>query len=108
MRSFIERHGETRFTNRLDPSPHGTRDRAGYVEVNSKTGERAFLFLSSGLREAINGHDLKRGIAALSAAGWLRREDARQAASVRKIEGTSHRVYIVELPDEEPALRSVA
>lgn len=106
VRGFIERHGETRFTDRVNPSPHGTRDRAGYVEVDPQSGERTYLFLGSGLREAIGGFDLKRGIAALSSAGWLRREDARQAASVRKIEGAAHRVYIVGLPDLEASLRA--
>jgi putative DNA primase/helicase len=100
VRSFIERHGETRFTNRLNPSQHGTRDRAGFIEEDHESGHVRYLFHSQGFREAINGHDRARAITALMGAGWLRCEDPAKAASVRKVEGRAQRVYIVALPDE--------
>lgn len=100
VRSFIERHAEARFSSFEGLSQHGTRDRAGFTETCPVTGEAHYLFLTAGLREAINGHDLKRAISALTAADWLIRKDPTKASSQKKISGSNHRVYIIRLPDD--------
>ncbi|MBK1621834.1 hypothetical protein CKO42_26355 [Lamprobacter modestohalophilus] len=73
VRSFIERHGESRFAPRHATSAHPIRERAGYTEEDPATGQVTYLFLASGLREALSGQDLKRGLIALAGpAGWSR------------------------------------
>lgn len=100
VRSFIEKHGDSRFSERNGDSRHLVRDRAGYTEAEM-TGGQTYLFLSSGLREAIAGHDLSRALAALHKAGWLNPSATGRHLVQKKIDGRNTAVYAVQLPDDE-------
>jgi len=101
VRSFIERHGESRFAPRHATSAHPIRERAGYTEEDPATGQVTYLFLASGLREALSGQDLKRGLIALARAGWLVKGSGDKHRLQRKIQGKNTNVYAVSLPDDE-------
>ena len=69
--SFVERHGDGRFSD-ADSHPDNQiqiRDRCGWWRDSSNG--RAYLFTSSGLREATRGFDFKRSLDALQEAGAL-------------------------------------
>jgi putative DNA primase/helicase len=101
VRSFIERHGESRFAPRHATSAHPIRERAGYTEEDPATGQVTYLFLASGPREALSGQDLKRGLIALARAGWLVKGSGDKHRLQRKIQGKNTNVYAVSLPDDE-------
>lgn len=68
--AFIERHGDSRFSNADAYDEQRTaliRDRAGYWR--DVDGQRVYLFSTSGMTEALKGFDFKRGLAMLEAAG---------------------------------------
>ncbi|RAP37954.1 hypothetical protein B1207_02910 [Legionella quinlivanii] len=79
IQSFIERHGDGRFSGLHDLSKSGdndnidqkpiVRDRAGYWK-DIKKG-RASLFNSSALKEAAAGYDFKFILRTLNDAGWI-------------------------------------
>ncbi|WP_295543965.1 DUF927 domain-containing protein [uncultured Thiohalocapsa sp.] len=98
VRSYIERHGDSRFDDRSTGSRHLIRDRAGYTE-DGPDGV-VHLFLPSGLRDAVAGHDLTRALATLSAAGWLIHGAGRKHRVQRKIDGRNTGVYAVRIPDD--------
>ena len=66
---FIQKHGDSRFSDSqaLDETP--TRDRAGWWK-NNYDG-RVYLFTASGLREALRGYDFKRSLDVLQEAKVL-------------------------------------
>ncbi len=67
--SFIERHGDGRFSDADGNGEPQTRDRAGWWR---DTGEgREYLFTTAGMHEALNGFDFKRALDALQEAGAL-------------------------------------
>jgi len=69
---FIDRHGNARFSNADEmPSDRSTiiRERAGWWKDTADG--RAYLFTSGGMREALKGTDLSRGLDALQSAGML-------------------------------------
>lgn len=98
INNFIERHGDSRFSNvDADEAMHTPllRDRAGYWE--QKTGTRTYLFTAEGMREALKGFDFKRGLDALQKAGVIPepRSDGKRTVS-RRIQGKQTRVYTVD------------
>lgn len=98
INSFIERHGDSRFSNvDADETAHTPllRDRAGYWE--QKSGSRKYLFTAEGMREALAGVDFKRGLDALQKAGAipLPGADGKRTNS-RRIQGKQTRVYTVD------------
>ncbi len=52
----------------------GIRDRAGWYEDSDKG--RVYLFTHGGMKEALAGFDLRRGLDVLEAAGWLTGRDS--------------------------------
>ncbi|SOC51011.1 putative DNA primase/helicase [Chromohalobacter canadensis] len=80
---FIGRHGDARFGSvNADPDHpgHTVHNRAGWWRDDAQG--RAYLFTTGGLTEALGGFDLKRGLDALEAAGWIVEREA-NARSVR-------------------------
>lgn len=87
VRAFVERYGDSRFTNLYQAaeshngdSERSNRlsgaDRAGYwIETND---ERQYRFNRAGLEEATKGHDINRVKQALVSAGWLSSDIAKQ------------------------------
>jgi putative DNA primase/helicase len=70
VRSFIERHGDARFSNAdyTGDAPL-VRDRAGWWR--SVGGGREYLFTASGMRDALKGFDFKRALDVLQELGAL-------------------------------------
>ena len=75
---FISKHGDARFSekaaNEEDQKQPPVMQRAGWWIDLDDVG-RVYLFTSQGLREAAQGHDFNRALAALDAAGWIQDRD---------------------------------
>jgi putative DNA primase/helicase len=88
---FIERHGDSRFsditgerqTQGLDgDAQRPVYNRAGYWKDTA--AGRVYLFNSPGLQEALGGFDLRRGLEILTEAGWLSLEGVEHGKRSRK------------------------
>ena len=97
---YIERHGDSRFSDRSTSPPRAVLNRAGYTETDPTNGCTTYLFSASGFREAIQGFDHARALSAVREAGWLRVEIEGRAQVQRKIEGRNAKWYAIALPDE--------
>lgn len=98
VNSFIERHGDSRFSNveASDTASNGlVRDRAGYWEQKHET--KTYLFTAEGMREALKGFDFNRGLDALQKAGAIPPpgSDGKRAVS-RRIHGRQTRIYSID------------
>jgi len=91
---FIDRHGDSRFSAITDDRT--VINRAGYFRTNAAS-EREYLFNASGMREALHGHDFKRGLAVLAAEGWLVSGNGSKGerATPVKIGGRNQRLYVI-------------
>lgn len=99
VRAFIERHGDSRFSDKDgDPKQtHTVYNRAGYWRDHPDG--RIYLLTSEALKEALRGFDLLRGLDALDSAGWIAERD-QKARSVRvQINSKRSRFYAVR-PEE--------
>ena len=101
LRSFIELHGDSRFSNadRYDEQREAmVRDRAGWWRTSGDG--RLYLFTATGFREALKGFDFARALDSLEKAGAI---DAAgvdgKRAKPQRIHGRSERVYAVK-PDQ--------
>lgn len=101
MRDFIDKHGGARFENRDHDDGNIIRDRAGWYEDSDKG--RVYLFTHGGIKEALAGFDLRRGLDVLEAAGWLTGRDHANPikGKVTKINGAPSRVFHVFVSDVE-------
>lgn len=101
VRSFIERHGDARFSD-LKIKSMSVRDRAGWWRDEDKG--RVYLFNTEAMREALGGFDMRRGLVALEAAGWIadREKDYR---SIRiHVNGSRRRLYAIRPIEGEEVL----
>lgn len=93
VQSFIERHGDSRFS--AEDADHAVmvRDRAGWWRADGEGG-RTYLFTADGLREALKGFDFRRALDELEAAGVLPKAsaDGKRAQPVR-IAGRPMKLY---------------
>jgi len=79
---FIERHGDSRFSNENDTRDFVVRDRAGWYR---DTGEgREYLFTAEGMRDCLRGFDFERALDALQEAGALPKPGADGRRSSRQ------------------------
>ena len=95
VNSFIERHGDSRFSDSdRDESHTKIIDRAGWWK-EEPTG-RVYLFNKDGLREALRGFDFKRSLDTLQDAGAIPppEPDGKRAKSQR-IGGRLMRLYSI-------------
>ncbi|CAM3510946.1 DUF927 domain-containing protein [Halomonas lysinitropha] len=100
VRSFIERHGDARFSS-LKSNSVPVRDRAGWWRDEDKG--RVYLFNNTAMREALDGFDLRRGLDALETAGWIaEREEGVRSVRMR-IDGRRARVYAIRPIDDVEA-----
>lgn len=92
---FMERHGDSRFSDADAEHPQPVRERAGYWR--QRDGERVFLFTAAGMRDALRGFDYRRALLHLEQAGMLRAPNARgdRQDSIR-IHGSKTRVFTVK------------
>ncbi|MDN6336988.1 MAG: DUF927 domain-containing protein [Halomonas sp.] len=99
VRTFIERHGDSRFSN-VDSDPRHTptvHNRAGYWRDHP--GGRVYLLMQSAIRESLGGFDLRRGLDAIETAGWLA-ERRNEARSVRvQINGSRKLLYAIRVEE---------
>lgn len=92
---FMERHGDSRFSDADAEHPQPVRERAGYWR--HRDGERVYLFTATGMREALKGHDYRRALLHLERAGMIRAANASgdRQDSIR-IHGSKTRVFTVK------------
>lgn len=97
LHSFIERHGDSRFSdadNNDDQRTAMVRDRAGWWQ-DSRTG-RVFWFTADGLREALKGFDFARALDALELAGLIPSPGGDgKRARFKRIQGRGLKLYPV-------------
>ena len=97
--SFIERHGDSRFSDADDTDAHRAllvRERAGYWR-NTSEG-RTYLFNRDGLREALKGFDFNRALDSLQEAGAIAAPGASgERAKPVRIDGRVFRLYAINL-----------
>ena len=97
--SFLERHGDGRFSETDNGSGPPTRDRAGWWRDDG-SGTRQYLFTAGGLREAVRGFDFKRALDTLQEAGVLPKPDASgERSKPQRIDGRLTRLYEID-PDK--------
>ena len=99
--SFIERHGDSRFSNAdaiEDDHMPTVRDRAGWWQDgggHDSTG-RVYLFTADGMREAVKGFDFNRALDALQELGAIDAPGAgKERAKSHRMGGRKVRVYAV-------------
>lgn len=97
IKSFIERHGDSRFSDVQgdDQYAHMIRDRAGWWKDCGDDG-RVYLFTADGMNEALKGFDLKRALAALQELGAIDAPSGGgERAKTHRVDGRSVRLYTV-------------
>jgi putative DNA primase/helicase len=99
--SFIDLHGDSRFTFHLDKEAKVTAaaGRAGYWRERDGGEGREWLFSGAGLREATKGFDLSQVTTHLKGAGWLVPGKDGTPSQQIKIRGENTRLYVVRLPE---------
>ena len=99
VRAYIETWGGTRFTDTNTTAIH--TQRSGYHKLEA--GEKIWLFTKSGLKEATQGHDIKRVCRALIEAGWLQEgQNGHQRQQRIGAENKQERFYFI-LPNDGTA-----
>ena len=99
VRSFIERHGDSRFsdaTGPYDDKEQRVQNRAGWWTHDGHTME--YWFTADGMREALKGFDFNQALRVLQGAGVLppSGKDGKTGKSAR-IHGRKIRVYPINL-----------
>jgi putative DNA primase/helicase len=95
--SFIERHGDSRFSDAEANGEAHVRERAGWWR--DSMGERTYLFTADAMREALKGFDFNRGLDALQSAGALPAPGANgERARSLRIAGRGLKLYQID-PD---------
>ncbi len=109
VQSFIERHGDGRFSglhesdrtrdnDNIDQKPI-VRDRAGYWK-DTDDG-RVYLFNSSALKEAAIGYDLKFILRTLKDSGWIIAHDVKRHSKKVRVENRSLNLYWILPTDNQ-------
>ena len=94
VRSFIEQHGESRFTPKQTGYNCQVRQRAGWLD--STGSQTLYLFYPTGWREATEGLSPDRAAKALMAAGYLVPDGNRPQRKVSLPDNTRPRMYCVK------------
>lgn len=99
LRSFIESYSDSCFSDKENNALHPViRDRSGWWQ-DSPSGERTYLFTSSGLKKALKGHDFRRSLDVLRSAGILKLKGIKNNAEPMKINKQTVRVYPICFPE---------
>lgn len=91
--AFIERHGDSRFSDADVLNDTMRINRAGWWR--DATGGRVYLFNAEGMREAVKGFDLKRALDVLQEAGALPGTTG-ERSKAQRIDGRLMRLYPVQ------------
>ena len=94
VRSFIEQHGESRFTPKQNGYSSQVRQRAGWIDTSGP--QTLYLFYPTGWREATEGLSPDRAAKALMAAGYLVPDGNRPQRKVSLPDNTRPRMYCVK------------
>ena len=95
LSDFIDRYNDSKFSS-VNNSSVTVHDRAGWYENDSDN--RLYLFTGSGLREALKGHDFKRGLDMLISVGVLIVPNGKGERAVqRKINGRNTKIYQINI-----------
>ncbi|KGK10100.1 membrane protein [Vibrio navarrensis] len=94
VRSFIEQHGESRFTPKQIGYSSQVRQRAGWIDTSGP--QTLYLFYPTGWREATEGLSPDRAAKALMAAGYLIPDGNRPQRKVSLPDNTRPRMYCVK------------
>ncbi|MDG2790559.1 DUF927 domain-containing protein [Vibrio parahaemolyticus] len=94
VRSFIEQHGESRFTPKQTGYSSQVRQRAGWIDTSGP--QTLYLFYPTGWREATEGLSPDRAAKALMAAGYLIPDGNRPQRKVSLPDNTRPRMYCVK------------
>lgn len=97
---FIAKHGDARFSAYLDHEA-SVRDRAGWWKDAPLDAGRVYLFTPAGLREAAQGFDFKRALAALDEAGWIVERDHGKRTKKMRAGGNPQSLYAILPADLE-------
>lgn len=89
--AFIDRHGDSRFSDKDAKVDIPVRDRAGWWQDTPDS--RIYLFTGAGLREALKGFDFSRARDHLTEVGVL----PNKHASTPRINGKSRKVYPIDI-----------
>lgn len=96
LREFIDRHGDSRFSDKDAKGDIPIRDRAGWWQ-DTPDG-RIYLFSAGGLNEALKGFDYGRAQDLLAEVGVLPPRDAqRKHSRTSRVNGESKRLYPIDL-----------
>ncbi len=96
VRDFIDRFGDSRFSDVLDIDSK-VNDRAGYYANMDEL--KAYLFNKHGLSEALAQNGFDRGIKTLKKHGWLI-HDAKRNTKQYRVLGKSDKWYCIGIPEE--------
>ncbi|SFH21573.1 putative DNA primase/helicase [Nitrosospira sp. Nsp14] len=96
--AFIERHGDSRFSDGDSTDESQTYNRAGWWEESPEG--RIYLFSATGLQEALKGFDYKRALNVLQEAGALPKSDASGRKSKFRRPGGKGGKYYPIRPDK--------
>jgi len=95
LAAFIDRHGDSRFSDAHGGHDIAVRDRAGWWDDSD--GSRAYLFTADGMRQALKGFDFKRSLDVLQDAGVIPMPGADgKRARVHRIGGRNVKLYRVQ------------
>ena len=96
---FIQRHGDSRFSDAQAIEETPTRDRAGWWK---KTYDgRVYLFNASALREALKGYDFKRALDVLQDSKVLAvPENKGERAQFFRISGQAMKLYQIKIDSD--------
>lgn len=95
LASYLERHGDGRFTNKDGSNEVIVRDRAGWWQDSMEHG-REYLIQTSAMREALVGFDFKRSLDVLQEIGALPAPAANgERAKAFRIDGRAMKLYPV-------------
>jgi putative DNA primase/helicase len=94
VKDFIDRFGDSRFSNINDDAQIKINDRAGYWL--DETEGRVYLFNDAGMKEALEKNGLKRGLEVLKKQGWLMTDSDRNKKQYRVHTGNRERFYCIK------------
>jgi putative DNA primase/helicase len=95
--TFIDRHGDGRFSGTDAPENVTLRDRAGWWRDGD--GNRVYLFNGDGMHQALKGFDFSRGLDHLQEAGALIDCGNNRRSKSHRIKGRIVRLYSID-PDK--------
>lgn len=102
VRSFLEKHGQSRFQDTKDTPSQLVINRAGFKD-QSEDGTTFYIFPDVFKREVIKGYSLTQAKAALNRAGWITTQasNERNGTISKRLPGMSiTRVYAIRLMED--------